>query len=114
MPAHVLTLRDKHQDKPATANAIIRTLSALISWSVPRGYRADNPCTHVRKLKIGEGWEPWPWEMIELVEKHGPPWMWHAAALALYTGQCQGDVLAMTRKTIKNGLIDVRQEKTGR
>ena len=50
MPAHVLTLRDKHQDKPATANAIIRTLSALISWSVPRGYRADNPCTHVRKL----------------------------------------------------------------
>ncbi len=72
LPAHVLKLRDKHQDRPATANAIIRTLSALISWSVPRGYRTDNPCAHVRKLTIGEGWEPWPWEMIELVEKHGP------------------------------------------
>jgi integrase len=69
---------------------------------------------HVRKLTIGDGWEPWPWEMIELVEKHAPGWMWHAVALALYTGQRQGDVLAMTRSKIKNGLIEVRQEKTGR
>ena len=114
MPAHVLKLRDRYRERPATANAIIRTLSALISWSVPRGYRTDNPCTHFRKLTIGEGWEAWPWEMIELVEKHGPSWMWHAVALALYTGQRQGDVLAMTRSKIKNGLIEVRQEKTGR
>ena len=40
--------------------------------------------------------------------------MWDAAALALYTGQRQADVLAMTRSKIKNGLIEVRQEKTGR
>jgi integrase len=40
--------------------------------------------------------------------------MWHAVALALYTGQRQGDVLAMTRSKVKNGLIEVRQEKTGR
>ena len=40
--------------------------------------------------------------------------MWQAVALALYTGQRQGDVLAMTRAKIKNGLIEVRQEKTGR
>ena len=89
-------------------------LSLLISWGIPRGYRTDNPCEHVRKLKVGEGYEPWPWEMIELVERDGPAWMWQAAALALYTGQRQGDVLAMTRSKIKNGLIEVRQEKTGR
>ena len=44
----------------------------------------------------------------------GLSWMWQAAALALYTGQRQGDVLAMTRAKISNGLIEVRQEKTGR
>jgi integrase len=51
---------------------------------------------------------------IEQGRRHGPRWMWHAVALALYTGQRQGDVLAMTRSKIKNGLIEVRQEKTGR
>lgn len=37
-----------------------------------------------------------------------------ATALALYTGQRQGDVLAMSRAKIKPGLIEVKQEKTGR
>ena len=111
LPAHVLKLRDKHQDRPATANAIIRTLSALISWSVPRGYRTDNPCQHVRKLAIGEGWEPWPWEMIALVRQHGPAWMWQAVALALYTGQRQGDVLEMSWAAVKDGWLEVRQER---
>lgn len=114
LPAHVLKLRDKHRKTPAAANALIRTLSALISWSVPRGYRIDNPCEHVRKLTIGDGWAAWPWEMIELLEKCAPTWMWEAAALALYTGQRQGDVLAMSWTKIKNGLIEVKQEKTGR
>jgi hypothetical protein len=114
MPAHVLKLRDKHQRTPAAANGLIRSLSALISWSVPRGYRTDNPCEHVRKLAIGDGWEAWPWEMIQLLERHGPPWMWQAAALALYTGQRQADVLGMTRAKVRNGLIEVKQEKTGR
>jgi len=113
-PNDVLTLRDRRSDRPAAANYLIRVLSLVISWGVPRGYRTDNPCEHVRKLKIGEGWEAWPWEAIELVEKHGPTWMWQAVALALYTGQRQADVLAMTRAKIRNGLIEVKQEKTGR
>ena len=29
-------------------------LSSLFSWSVPRGWRGDNPCEHVRRLKGGE------------------------------------------------------------
>jgi integrase len=114
LPAHVLALRDKHRMTPAAANGLIRTLSTLVSWSVPRGYRTDNPCQHVRKLSIGEGWSPWPWEMIELVRVKGPAWMWQATALALYSGQRQGDVLEMTWGSIKGGLLEVRQEKTGK
>ena len=40
--------------------------------------------------------------------------MWRATALALYTGQRQGDVLEMTWAAVKGGLIEVRQEKTGK
>ena len=112
-PRHVLALRDKYADTPAAANNLLRCLSSMLSWSVPRGWRANNPCLLVPKLKSGDGYKPWPWDMIELVEKHAPRWMWHAVALALYTGQRQDDVLAMTRGKIKNGLIEVRQEKTG-
>ena len=113
-PRHVLALRDHFQATPATANAIVRTLSALIVWAIPRGHRPDNPCDHIKKLKTGDGWGPWPWEMIELVEKHAPRWMWHAAALALYTGQRESDVLSMTWTQARGGLIELRQQKTGR
>ena len=40
--------------------------------------------------------------------------MWQATALALYSGQRQGDVLEMTWASVKGGLLEVRQEKTVR
>ena len=40
--------------------------------------------------------------------------MWQATALALYSGQRQGDVLEMTWASVKGGLLEVRQEKTGK
>ncbi len=40
--------------------------------------------------------------------------MWQATALALYTGQRQGDVIEMTWAAVKGGIVEVRQEKTGR
>lgn len=113
-PKHVLALRDSYAGTPAAANNLLRCLSSMLTWSVPRGWRTDNPCLLISKLKGGEGWEPWPWEMIELMRGHGPTWMWHASALALYTGQRQGDVLAMSWAKLRDGVIEVKQEKTGR
>jgi integrase len=40
--------------------------------------------------------------------------MWWTAALALYTGQRQSDVLAMNWNTISGGGIEARQQKTGK
>jgi integrase len=113
-PKHVLAIRDKRQTTPAAANYLVRVLSLLISWSIPRGYRADNPCRHVPRLKTGEGWAAWSWDAIcEFRELAVAP-MWHAASLALYTGQRQGDLLAMNWASIDQGTIEVRQGKTGK
>lgn len=113
-PKHVLKMRDGMADQPATANYTLRVLSSLISWSVPRGYRVDNPCTHIKKLKAGEGYAPWSWEAIQHFREHAQPELWWAAALALYTGQRQADVLAMKWSDIEDGLIAVKQDKTGK
>jgi integrase len=114
-PRHVLALRDVKAARPASANFLVRTLSAMISWSVPRGYRADNPCRHIRKLRIGEGYAPWTWEHItHFRERVSRPELWWAAALALYSGQRQHDDLTMLWSDCADGLMSVVQEKTGK
>jgi hypothetical protein len=111
-PWHVVELRDMHAKTPAEANNLIRCLSAMMSWSVPRGWRSDNACTHVKKLKIGEGWSPWSWEDIEHFRTHARVHLWRAAGLALYTGQRLSDVLGMEWTDLKGGLIRLKQGKT--
>jgi integrase len=114
-PRHVLALRDAKAETPAAANYIVRVLSSLLTWSVPRGYRSDNPCKHVKMLKGGDGYEPWDWEQIiyfrENVSKRE---LWWVAALALYSGQRQGDDLAMLWSDVADGSISVVQQKTGK
>lgn len=113
-PKHVLAMRDAWADWPATANNLMRCLSSMMSWSVPRGWRADNPCREVRPLKAGDGYEPWGWDMIETARERLREDLWWSVALALYTGQRQGDVLAMRWDAIQGGMIAVRQGKTGK
>jgi len=113
-PRHVLALRDTLATKPATANNLIRCLSSMLAWSVPRGWRAENPCREVRPLKGGDAYAPWPWDVIEAVKSDVRPDLWHAVALALYTGQRQGDVIAMRWDALTPNGIAVRQAKTGK
>lgn len=111
-----LALRDKFQAKPATANATLRALSSLISWSIPRGYRDDNPVRSVKKLKTASkdtgGWRAWHPEQIDIAEAKLPRPLWWAVAVAVYTGQRQHDCMKMLRAKLKNGTITVKQEKT--
>jgi integrase len=127
-PRHVLALRDSYaelpppdaeeadlklyKNRPSAANNLLRGLSSMMTWSVPRGWVSFNPCLSVKKLKAGAPYEPWSWEAICLFEKKARADLWHAAAIALYTGQRQGDVLKMRRSDIREGLIAVEQEKT--
>ena len=111
-PKHVIALRDTRADTPADANNLMRALSAMLGWSSLRGWRPNNPCLRVPKLKGGEGWVPWPWDAIQHLREHALSHLWEAAALALYTGQRMSDVLAMRWSDIDQGLIAVVQRKT--
>ncbi|WP_339083801.1 tyrosine-type recombinase/integrase [Hyphomicrobium sp. ghe19] len=111
-PPNVLTLRDLYADTPASANNLIRCLSAMLAWSVPRGWRLDNPCREIKPLKGGSEYAPWPWEAIKEAEDRLREDLWQVAALALYTGQREDDVLSMLKTSIHANVISVRQEKT--
>lgn len=116
-PRHVLAFRDLYSETPASANNLLRCLSAMMAWSVPRGWRNENPCREIRMLKGGEAYQPWTWDAIEASQSElagSRPDLWWAIALALYTGQRQGDVLAMRWDAITGGMLAVRQEKTSK
>jgi integrase len=113
-PKHVLKLRDKYAQSPSAANNLLRCMSSMMSWCVLRGWRDTNPCVHVKKLKGGAGYAPWDAQDIDHFKAHARNDLWHAAALALYSGQRLGDVLKMRWDDFEEGLIAVTQNKTNK
>ena len=113
-PKHVLQLRNSLADRPRMADQVVSLLSAIIGWGVPRDYADANPCREIRKLSKSDGYAPWSWADIEHARQHLPPHLWYPVALALYTGQRQSDVLAMTWNRIVSGGIELTQIKTGK
>lgn len=113
---HIFKLRDRFGATPAAANNLTRALSSLLSWGVPRKYLSLNPCLGLRGLKLKgiKPYDPWPWSAIETLRTVAQPRLWHVAAMALYSGQRQGDVLAMRWTDIEDEQIHVEQSKTGK
>jgi integrase len=110
---HVLELRDSLSDRPRMADQVVSLLSAVLSWGIPRDYAEANVCREIKKLHSSDGYAPWSWADIGYAREHLPAHLWHAVALALYTGQRQADVLQMTWNRLRDGGIEVRHGTTG-
>ena len=108
----LLEWRDQFIENPAKANNLMSAISRLYSFGIDRGLVMQNPLLGVKRLKIGE-WRPWTAQEIETFRASAPEPMRLALALALYTGQRLGDVIKMRWNQIKDGGIEVIQQKTG-
>jgi integrase len=109
-PRHVIELRDRMRATPEAANTMLKALSSMINWSIPRGWRSDNPCEKVPFFPPGTPWVAWSWEAIEAWRNHAVPEMRLALMLALFTGQRQSDLVRMTWSDVDEGVIQVVQE----
>lgn len=109
----VTTLRDALADTPSEANAHLRSLSSFLSWCVDKGHVSENVAKGAKKLRTSGTWEPWSDEALAIAEQALPPHLWWPCALALYTGQREGDVLSMAWSHIRDGRIRVKGEKDG-
>jgi integrase len=94
----------------------LMAIRALMKYAVESGSRDDNPAAGVKlpSLKTA-GYHGWTEAEIEQFQVyHGPGTKARVAlALLLYTGQRRGDVIGLGRQHIRDGFINVRQQKTG-
>jgi len=115
---HLIKLLAARAHTPGAANALRRSLRALMQHAVEIGMRADDPTRDVRKVPTakGDGFHSWTEGELEQFERHHPVGSRArlAFALLLYTGQRRSDVARMGRQHINDGAICVRQVKTGR
>jgi integrase len=109
----VIALRDRWQPSPRRANAYVQILSILCEHAIDLGLRTDNPAKGVPRLKGKGGWRAWDAEELAWFDGLAAGAVRLAWLLALYTGQRESDVLAMTWSAIKDDAIEVTQEKTG-
>ena len=102
---------------PHAARSWLVTLRSLCQFAVKRGYRRDDPTANSKQRAIkGDGFHTWTDDEIAAFEAHHPigtkPRL--ALALLLYTGQRRSDVVKMGRQHIRDGVLTVKQQKTGK
>jgi integrase len=102
---------------PHAARSWLATLRSLCQFAVKRRYLRADPTANIKLRAIkGDGFHTWTEEEIAQFEAHHPigtkPRL--ALALLLYTGQRRSDVVKMGRQHIRDGVLMVKQKKTGK
>jgi integrase len=103
-------------DKPEAANMLRRVLRAMFAHAVEDGWRKEDPSRDVKAIRSKtDGFHSWSEAEIEQFEKHHKPGSRArlAFALLLYTGQRRGDTVRMGRQHVRDGVLFLRQQKTG-
>ena len=113
---HVKRMMAKLADRPAAANQWLKVIRILMRHALEAGFRRDNPTFGIRKLKTrSSGYRTWTEDEISRFQEHHEvgtrPRL--ALDLLLYTGQRRGDVVCIGRQHIRDGVLTIRQSKTG-
>jgi integrase len=111
---HIITLLKSK--KRFAARHWLMAIRALMKFAIETGLRDDNPAAGVKlpNLKT-DGYHSWTEAEIEQFQAcHRPGTTARLAlALLLHTGQRRSDVIQIGRQHISDGVVHVRQQKTG-
>jgi integrase len=101
---------------PGAAENLLKAIRGLMKWGLEQGEIKTDPSAGVKlKRSKGPGFPTWSEDEIAQFEFHHAigtkPRL--AFALLLYTAQRRGDVIRMGRQHIRDGILHVKQRKTG-
>jgi integrase len=100
----------------AAANHWLRLVKALMAFAVEEKWRKDDPTTGIKRIKNkSDGFHTWTeGEIAQFEGRHAIGSKARLAlALLLYTAQRRSDIVRMGRQHIRDGVVHVRQQKTG-
>jgi integrase len=101
---------------PGAANKLRKALRAMMTHAVALGLLSDDPTSAVRAIQTRTaGFHSWSDVEISQFEERHPVGSRArlAMALLLYSGQRRGDVIRMGPQHVRNGVLYIKQEKTG-
>jgi integrase len=113
---HVERMVNAKAATPGAALNFLGALRALMRHAITVGLRADDPTVGIRGPKFkSAGFYTWTEADIAAFEAKHPVGTRARLALALllYTAQRRADAVKMGRQHVRDGLIHVRQSKTG-
>jgi integrase len=114
---HVERMVNQKAKQPGTALNFLVSLRGLMRHAINVGLRADDPTIGVRGPKFrSSGFYSWTEEDITRFEVAYPIGTRArlAFALLLYTAQRRADVVQLGRQHLRDGMLHVRQSKTGK
>jgi integrase len=102
---------------PHAARSWLVTLRSLCQFALKRGLLRADPSANIKLASIkSDGFHTWTEDEISQFEAHhsigSKPRL--ALALLLYTGQRRSDLVRMGRQHIRDGVLTVKQQKTGK
>ena len=113
---HVNVMFAKKAATRFAARNWLKTVRALMQFAVAEGLLATDPTTGIKNLSgKTDGFRTWNEDDIAAFEARHPIGTRERLGLALLlnTAQRRGDVVRMGRQHIRNGAIEVKQQKTG-
>jgi integrase len=114
---NVVQMLNARAATPAAARDLLRGLRVIVQYAISIGIRDDDPTHGVRfKLPKSDGHRTWTEDDIAAFEAAYPVGTKQRLALALLLGTALRacDVVRIGRMHIRNGVLRITQQKTGR
>lgn len=114
-PKDITRMMDKMADRPGAANLVLGVVGALYRWARKRHHVPStvDPTRDVETLEMGEH-SPWPEPVLRAALASDNARVRLATHLLYYTAQRIGDVVQMRWTDIRDGVLYMDQQKTGK
>jgi integrase len=112
----LIAARERRKETPAQANNLVKALRGLFKWAHESEMLDSDPAREVEALKVRtKGFHAWTEEEVARFEARWPTGTRERLAfdLLLYTGLRRGDAVRLGRQHVRNGVFQIKTEKTG-